>query len=113
MQLIDPSVVIKNNPHLCNNEDVGRLAVTLARKAFFEETVLLQSTVTGKKGKNTNKPALDNNKLSSLLSAIHADPAFGQMSKEVFSTTVKPKVMTAIAHHCKYLRKKWGKQSKC
>jgi len=112
VQLIDPSIVIKKNSHLCNDEDVGRLAVTLAREAFFGESVLLQSTVTGKKDKKTKKPALDNTKLSSLLSAIHADPAFSQMSKEDFSSKIKPKIMTAIAHHCKYLRKKWGK-SKC
>jgi len=39
VQLIDPSIVIKKNSHLCNNEDVGRLAVTLAMEAFFGESV--------------------------------------------------------------------------
>jgi len=108
VKLIDPSIVIKNNPHLYNEDNVGRLAVTLAREAFFGETVSTESTVTGKKDKSSNKPALDHSKLSSLLSAIHANPAFSQMSKETFSTLIKPKIMTAIRHHCKYLRQKKG-----
>ena len=77
-----------------------KLAVLLANESFFGANVLQQSTVTGK-GKSK---ALDSAKMSSLLSVIHASPAFCKMSKEEFSSKVKSKVIKAIAHHCKYLR---------
>lgn len=98
--LADPAVVIYNNSRLCNTKEVGKLAIALARDAYFGDELLSQSTLHGK----GNSRALDSSKLSSLLSLIHANPAFSKMSKEEFSQIVKPKIMSSLQHHCKYLR---------
>lgn len=98
--LADPSVVIYNNSRLCNVKEVGKLAIALARDAYFGDEVLSQSTIHGK----GNSRVLDNSKLSSLLSVIHANSAFSKMSKEEFSNIVKPKVFSSLQHHCKYLQ---------
>ena len=65
-QLIDPSIIIQSNAHLCSIKEVGKLAVLLAKESFFGANVLQQSTVTGK-GKSK---ALDSAKMSSFLSII-------------------------------------------
>lgn len=98
--LADPAVVIYNNSRLCNTKEVGKLAIALAREAYFGDEVLRQSTIHGK----GNSKALDSAKLSSLLSVIHANSAFSKMSKEEFSRVVKPKILSSLQHHCKYLR---------
>ena len=103
-QLIDPSIVIQNNQNLCTEDDVGKLAVLLARESFFGENILLQSTIKGK-GKKGNS-ALEGSKLSSLVSTIHGTAVFQGMSREDFSNNIKPKIVKAIQHHCKYLRTK-------
>ena len=36
-QLINPSIVIQNNQNLCTEDDVGKLAVLLARESFLEK----------------------------------------------------------------------------
>lgn len=98
--LADPAVVMYKNRRWCNDKDVGKLAVVLARDAYFGEEALSQCTI---KGRST-KAALDGNKLSMLLGTIHADPAFSKLTKEEFSKQVKPKIISAIGHRCKYLR---------
>jgi len=102
--LANPAVVMYNNRRWCNEKDVGKLAVVLARDAYFGEEVLSKCTPKGRNTKGTSKNALDANKLSMLLSTIHADPAFSKLTKEEFSKQVKPKIITAIGHRCKYLR---------
>lgn len=99
--LADPAVVIYNNSRLCNTKEVGKLAIALARDAYFGDEVLRQSTTYSWKG---NSRVLDSAKLSSLLSIIHANPAFSKMSKEEFSRIVKLKILSSLQHHCKYLR---------
>ena len=100
--LADPAVVIYNNSRLCNTKEVGKLAIALARDAYFGDELLRHSTIQGK-GKYK---ALDSAKLSSLLSVIHANSAFSKMSKEEFSRMVKLKILSSLQHHCKYLRGK-------
>jgi len=85
-----------NNKRRCNDKDVGKLAVVLACDAYFGELALSQCTIKGRNSKGSPKPALDANKLSMLLSTIHADSAFSKMTKEEFSKQIKPKIISAI-----------------
>ena len=74
-----------NNKWWCNDKDVGKLVVVLARDAFFGELTFSQCTIKGRNSKRYPKLALDADKLSMLLSTIHADSAFSKLTKEEFS----------------------------
>lgn len=106
VSLVDPKLIIKNNSHFCNVNDVGKLANILARDSYFGINILCKSTLGGKGGQQ----ALDSAKISSLLSVIHNDAAFSELSKEEFSKLIKPKVLGAIRHQCKYWRAKKKQQ---
>jgi len=73
------------NRRWCNEKDVGKLAVVLASDTYFGEEVSSKCTLIGRNTKGTSKNALDANKLSMLLSTIHADSAFSKLTKEEFS----------------------------
>ena len=103
---VDLKIIIQNNSRYCNENDVGKVAAALARDSFFGVDVLRKSTLSGGHGQQ----ALDKAKISSLLSVIHNDSAFCKLSKEEFSKAIKPKVIGAIRHQCKYWRAKQKRQ---
>ena len=105
-ELVDPQSVIQSNISDCCLARVGRLAATLARCSFFGDEVLAESTMHGR-GKVKQK--LDRQKLNALIDAIHMQPAFSHMTRDEFLKMVQPKIMSAIVHLCKYMRKTKGK----
>ena len=96
--LRSPEEVLQSNKDLWNERGVGKLANKLARLAYFGDSVLAQSTRTGKERK-----ALEEAKMASLLTDIHK-AVFKSKSAKEFEDTIVPKVNASISALCKRLR---------
>ena len=94
----DPSQIVDQNVKY-ERKDVGKLGRALAH-VYFGESVLRESTPCGK----GNLPALDKEKLRSLVTNIHHHPSFSSMNIKDFQELVKKKIYPSIAHLCKELR---------
>ena len=88
--------VMEENKSLWTLSSVGKLAIRLARKSFFGDSVLMSSTVTGK-----DRPALDPAKMASLYDIIQV---FKSTSVNEFEKNIIPRINSAVAGICKRLR---------
>ena len=70
---------MEENKYLWKPATVGKLAIRLARRAYFGDSVLMASTVTG-----NGKPALDDKKLNLLYGDVHNN-VFKSTSAECFN----------------------------
>ena len=100
--LKDPQAVMRKYAEFANVADMGKLACMLARQSYFGDDILRISTV---HGKSPRYRALNPQKLSALLAAIHALPEFRNKSKQEFSLLYMPKISTALSRLCVNLRK--------
>ena len=97
--LKSPDAVMEENKSLWKPATVGKLAIRLARRAYFGDSVLMASTVTG-----NGKPALDDKKLNLLYGNIHNN-VFKSTSADYFNKHIVPIInYRAIAGTCKRLR---------
>ena len=83
-----------------NEREAGKLAIALARFTYFGDTVLRQSTLTGR----NNMPALDRQKMASLKRDIRS--VFPHMSEEDF-LTLWGRCLLAISDHMRHARYKF------
>ena len=93
--------MVKNDNTLDVN-NVGRLAVLLARYTFFGDGVLQESTLKGK-GK---RPGLDPRIIDSLISTIHNRHPFSLMSITDFRKKIRPKIERSLTDFLKPKSKK-------
>jgi len=84
------AVMEENNKSLWKPATVGKLAIRLARQAYFGDSVLMASTVT-----KNGKPALDNKKLNLLYGNIHNN-VFKSTSADYFNKHIVPIINRAI-----------------
>ena len=96
--LRSPDAVMEANKSLWKPATVGKLAIRLARQAYFGDSILMASTVTG-----NGKPALDDKKLNLLYGDIHNN-VFKSTSADYFNKHIVPIINRAIAGTCKRLR---------
>ena len=90
--------VMEENKSLWTLSGVGKLAIRLARRSFFGDSVLMSSTVTGK-----DRPALDPAKMASLYDIIQKN-VFKSTSVHEFEKNIIPRINSAVAGICKRLR---------
>ena len=90
---------MEENKDLWKPNKIGKLAICLAREAYFGDTILMASTVTGK----DDRPALDDAKLKLLYTKIH-EKVFESTSLTYFMKQIVPSINKAIAGLCKRLR---------
>ena len=93
-----PEKVLKNNSHLWNAKDAGKLANKLARYAYFGDDVLASSTRTGKE-----RNALDQKKVSSIHSDVHRTIFQARPLRE-FEDKIVPKINASLSALCRRLR---------
>lgn len=97
--LISPSALceVKLRNRQLDLSNVGRFAILLARCCFFGDDVLQVSSLKGKGGRQ----ALDAHKMEALMSVIHEQQPFVNLSKEEFSATVQKRVERSLRDYLK------------
>ena len=93
-----PAEVLGSNKDLWNERGVGKLANKLARFAYFGDSVLAESTRTGKE-----RRALEEPKMKCLIADIR-NTVFKSKTIEDFEDTIVPKINSSISALCKRLR---------
>lgn len=103
--LISPDEVFKRykNRFISTNpiKATTFMACKLAREAFFGDSVLAKSTITGKSGHSQ----LDTTKLDHLFSVLHSR-MHNDLTEETFNEKLRSECLESIAQTCKRARKK-------
>lgn len=104
--LLSPDEVIKKYPKYVNTSNIGRLAVRLAREAYFGKELMKKSTALGCQ----DKPRLPKEKLDSLkLKLLSLFPQFAAAPHEFEPLWTRS--VAAINHHAASLRSNFTKST--
>ena len=97
-----PGEVLKTYQRYCNQKDIGKVAIALAKLTYFGRQEMSECTITGH---NRSTQQFSSSKLASLKQDIRS--VFPSITDdEVFDKTVWKKCTESIAGACKHLRSK-------